>query len=93
MTAESTAVDFQIPEWIKKLSGLDNKDMKAWLYSCPIDELALALVDTDRSLADTFLSKLEGPRKTAIELQMELGRLLSADERREAGELLERRLG
>ncbi|MCA9777546.1 MAG: hypothetical protein KC800_12545, partial [Candidatus Eremiobacteraeota bacterium] len=89
----TVSVDFQIPEWIKKLSGLDNKDMKAWLYSCPIDELALALVDADRSLADTFLSKLEGPRKTAIELQMELGRLLSADERREAGELLDRRLG
>ena len=66
--------------------------MKAWLYSCPIDDLALALVEADRSLADTFLSKLEGPRKTAVELQMEWGRLLTVEERREAEETLERRL-
>ena len=88
----TVSVDFQIPEWIKKLTSLDGKEMKAWLYSCPIDDLALALVEADRSLADTFLSKLEGPRKTAVELQMEWGRLLTVEERREAEETLERRL-
>ena len=94
-TAErsTVSVDFQIPEWIKKLTSLDSKEMKAWLYSCPIDDLALALVDADRSLADTFLSKLEGPRKTAVELQMELGRMLTAQERRGAEETLEQLLG
>lgn len=86
------AYNLEIPEWVKRLSDLENEAMRTWLCECPIDALGLALADTDRSLADTFLSKLEGPRKFAVETQMEMGRLLPVEERREATTLLENRL-
>jgi hypothetical protein len=88
----TVSVAFQIPDWVKHLSQLENEAITEWLLACPIDHLALALVDTDLSLADTFLSKLDGPRKTAVELQMEWGKLLPQEERQVATQALVQRL-
>ena len=88
----TVSVDFKIPDWVQHLSQLETEEIRDWLVSCPIDHLALALVDTDMSLADTFLSKLEGPRKTAVELQMEWGRLLPPEERQVASQAILERL-
>jgi hypothetical protein len=86
------AVINPIPPWARELATYDSDDLGAWLARCPIDSLALALVDTEENLARSFLQRIEPPRKTAVELQMELGRLLSADERLEASRQLEQRL-
>jgi hypothetical protein len=88
----TVSVDFKIPDWVQHLSQLETEEIRDWLVSCPIDHLALALVDTDMSLADTFLSKLEGPRKTAVELQMEWGKLLPPEERQAASQAILERL-
>ena len=88
----TVSVNFQIPDWVKYLSQMENEKIREWLVNCPIDHLALALADMDMSLAETFLSKLDGARKTAVEIQMEWGKLLPSAEREEAGVALMERL-
>jgi hypothetical protein len=83
------AVTMVLPGWVKRLIEFSPEETAGWLASCPIDELALALVDTEISLAHTFLERLEGPKREAVQLQMEFGKLLSKEERERASKRLE----
>ncbi len=88
----TVAVANPFPAWVRHLSDLDRESMSAWLEACPIDTLALALVDTDETLANTFLETMGERRRQAVLTQMEWGKLLPSEERLEAGRSLEQRL-
>lgn len=77
-----------LPEWVRRLSDLEPEAVVEWIATCPIDHLALALADTEVSLASSFLQRLDDSRRKAVELQIELGRLLPEEERAIANERL-----
>ncbi len=86
------SVKLGMPGWVKALVSLESDLLEGWLRSCPIDTLSLGLAHAEESLARTILEKLPASRRTAVELQLELGRLLPAEEIESACSELESRL-
>lgn len=86
------SVTSPVPEWVRHLSELGQEALGQWLEACPIDHLALALADTDETLASSFLTKLAEPRKSAVEVQIEWGKLLPPEDRQEASRVVEEQL-
>lgn len=93
-TAEKATLSVKLgmPDWVKALVSLEGDAIEAWLEGCPIDTLSLGLAHTEEALARTLMEKLPVPKRTAVELQVELGRLLPAEEIESACSELERLL-
>lgn len=84
------SVRLGMPSWVKQLVSLEGDAVERWLNACPIDTLSLGLAHTEETLVRTLVEKLPSPKRTAVELQVELGKLLPAEEIESACSELER---
>jgi hypothetical protein len=71
-------------EWLETFRAMQPEAARAWLESCSIDHLGLAVSLLEPEVAEDVLGRLDALRQRAVRTQMELGRLLECYECEEA---------
>ena len=82
--ADSTSNEDWTSEWLEKFQGLEASQARAWLETCSLDHLGLAVSLLEPSAADSVLEFLSPLRRRAVMSQVAWGVHLESYEREHA---------